>query len=568
MRVSAWANRYRHLSAMSSPEPGPFDWRRTPYCEAILQCGHPDDPTEWGVLRTGTQVGKTEILLTLLYFYMHQFPRSIGYVLPNEAACEDVSVQRVDDGIKASPELRKLVGDQYTKDAEGRRGKDSVLSKTFPGGVVFMLPATSKSKLASKPCGVLLLDEIQRFPRELQGEPDPIGLVTHRSQNYIERKVFLVSTPGDEGDSPICDWYERTTKEVYDVPCPSCGILQPLHFRKTPGVLGGVVWADDKPEDACYECCECGEWIPHDKKAWMLEHGEWRATVETPKLARSRGFHLNALYSPFGQVTWGSLAQKFIEAKSDPVKMRDFVTLDLAEAWQHSNVAAFDEHELQARAELGWGAGQAIEVPGGVQVLTIGVDCQDDRLEASVWGWTSRNEGWLIGHWIFYGETTTKGSAVWSDLASLLLRQFRTPTGMLPISAGGIDSGYGTDAVYHFIHTGGWQRRRIMATKGLSSKNGIQDTRPVYPQKTARKKGTVAVIGLNVGVAKLHLHMRLAKAGMLHFPKVTSPALPTDYFDQICAEELVKKSDAAGHTVKTWRLRKGVDRNEALDTGG
>ena len=221
-----------------------------PYADEVMQCAHPDDPAEWIVFRTGTQVAKTETLLCILFFYMHQFPRSLAMVQPNEQACVDVSVQRIDDGIKASPALRALVKDQHAKDEEGRRGKDAVLSKKFPGGILFLLNAKSKSALASKPCGVLLLDEINRYPRELEGEPDPIGIVEHRSQNFTERKIFLVSTPTDEGDSPICDWYAQTDQCVYEVPCPECGLLQELKFRKLDGVLGGVVWPEGHPLEA------------------------------------------------------------------------------------------------------------------------------------------------------------------------------------------------------------------------------------------------------------------------------------------------------------------------------
>ena len=535
-----------------------------PYADEVMQCAHPDDPAEWIVFRTGTQVAKTETLLCILFFYMHQFPRSLAMVQPNEQACVDVSVQRIDDGIKASPALRALVKDQHAKDEEGRRGKDAVLSKKFPGGILFLLNAKSKSALASKPCGVLLLDEINRYPRELEGEPDPIGIVEHRSQNFTERKIFLVSTPTDEGDSPICDWYAQTDQCVYEVPCPECGLLQELKFRKLDGVLGGVVWPEGHPLEACYECAGCGHWIPHDAKVGMLAAGRWRATA-TPSRPNARGFHLNALYSPFGRVTWGALAAKFVAAKSDPVKMRDFVTLDLAEAWR--STSGPDEHELAARAEAGWGAGQPIEVPGWVQVLTAFVDVQDDRLEVSVWGWDAAEHGCLVGHWILWGDAPARGAPVWSECARLLGTSFRTPRGGLTIAAGGVDSGAGkhADTVYWFIRTFRLQTRRIFATKGLST-SGVATDIPVWPQGVARHKGRATVVSINVGLAKYRLSLRLGQAGFLRFPKVTAPALPTDYYAQICAEELVRAvNKRTGRAVRTFKLKKGVDRNEALD---
>jgi phage terminase large subunit GpA-like protein len=566
LTVSQWADRYRHLSSLSSPEPGPWVTDRVPYDREILDCFHPDDPTEWIVFRTGTQVGKTEALLNVLLFYMHQFPRPIAYVLPNEQACNDVSEQRVDDAIKASPALRALVGGAATKDADGRKGKDSIQAKKFPGGMLFLLPATSKAALASKPCGVLLLDELNRFPRELEGEGSPVHIVEHRSQNFVERKIGLVSTPTDEGDSPICDWYAKTDQCVFDVPCPKCGAFQALNFRKSPDRLGGVVWREGQADRACYECAECGHWIEHHHKQEMLRHGRWRATA-TATLPRARGFHLSALYSPW--VSWGKLAGKFLAAKNDPVLMRDFVTLDLAEAWRHGSGAVVDPDSLEQRAETGWGAGQRYEVPAWVQVLTSFVDVQEDRLEVSVWGWTVRNEGALIGHWILFGDPPTRGAAVWAECYAILSRRFRTPAGMLGISAGGIDTGSGShwDAAAAFSKTYALQKRRQFLTKGLSSPQGENDPRPIWHQKIAKKKGTVHQVPINVSRAKRDLMLRLAKDDppMIRFPRETTPAIAPEYYAQLCAEERVRTADATGRSVAKWRLKKGHDRNEALD---
>lgn len=579
MTVSQWADAYRHLSSVSSPEPGRWRTDRVPYLREIMDCFSIDSDVEWIVFRSGTQVGKSEAMNNALGYYMHRHPRPLVMVQPNDEAVADYSSQRITDLIRSTPVLRALVTDQHVRDAEGRKGKDAIAAKAFPGGMLFILPATSKPKLASKPAGVLLFDEVNRAPRELAGEGSPVHVVEHRTQNFVNRRIGIVSTPTDEGDSPICDWYEQTDQCVYEVPCPACGLMQALRFRRLPGVPGGMVWPEGQPELAAYECAGCEHFIDHAKKRDMLAGGRWRATVERPTLARSRGFHLNALYSPW--VTWAKLAAKFERAKRDPVQLRDFTIHDLAEAWRAGSGERLDEHELAARVEDGWGAGQAIEVPSWVQVLTSFTDVQDDRLEVSVWGWAQETggppRGALIGHWILWGDAPSKGSAVWRELASLLVRQFRTPRGALGISAGGIDSGSGShaDAVYAFVRSGKWQARRQFATKGLASAHGVNDPRPIWPQSIAKHKGRATVVPINVNQAKYHLHMRLARydekrpeAALLRFPRRCEPPLvagPAGYFAQLCAEVLVRTSDAGGRTVKRWKLRKGMDRNEALD---
>ena len=567
LSVSEWADRYRWLSSMASPEPGQWSTARTPYLREIMDCFGQDSPTEWIIFRSGTQVGKSEALNNALGYYMHWAPRPIVMVQPTDEALEDYSSQRVDDFIKSSPVLRKLVGGQHTKDAEGRKGKDAIAAKAFPGGMLFLLPATSKPKLASKPAGVMVFDELNRAPRDLAGEGSPVAIVEHRTQNFTDRKLALVSTPTDEGDSPIDDWFEVGTKEFFEVPCPECGAFQALNFRRLPGVPGGVVWPDGKPAEACYECAHCSAWIGHHHKESMLAAGAWRATAEA-KQPNARSFHINALYSPW--VTWGKLATKFVLAKGDPVKLRDFTTLDLAEAWKHASGEAFAPGDLQARAVGAWGSGQRIEVPGEVQLLTSFTDVQDDRLEVSVYGWDARARGWLIGHWILWGDAPRKRSPVWDELTELLTRQFRTPRGMLGITAGGIDSGSGSHSgtVCDYVQAGRWQTRRQFATKSRSSRNGVYDPAPIWPQSVATKKGTATVVSVNVALAKLRVHMRLAQtepSPFFNFPAQTSPALPSGFFEQLCAEELVRTSNAMGHTVKTFRLRKGIDRNEAWD---
>lgn len=560
---SEFADRYRRISSLGGPEAGQWRTSRAPYLRFIMDLFDPDNPAEWIILRFCTQSGKTEALINAVLYYMRQYPRPMVFVQPTEQAAADFSEQRIADAIRSSPEIRKLVTDQHSKDETGRKGKDSVFTKSFPGGSLFIGPAT-KTFLASKPAGVVVIDELHNMPRELPGEGSPLSIVEHRTQNFLDRKLGAASTAADEDDCPITDLYERTNKCVYEVPCLECGTYQPLNFRKVPGVLGGMVWPDGAPHEAKYECSSCGHHIPQSDRPAMLAAGRWTATA-VAKLPNSVGCTLSALYSPW--VSWGKLAAKFCEALHDPVIMRDFVTLDLAEPWTHKSGEVLDAHELDSRREPGFGAGEPVEVPGWVQVLTSFADVQQDRIELSVWGWSASNAGCLIGHWLLYGDPTVEGHAVWGELAALLLRKFRTPRGMLEITAGGIDSGWGSSAnvIYSFVMRGGWQRRRQFATKGLSSRTGINDQRPIWPQQVARKKGSAAVHLINTGVAKLHIHMRLAKPGMLMFPAKTTPELPADYFEQLTAEELVRKSNAQGHRVRTWALRKGQDRNEALD---
>ena len=53
------------------------------------------------------------------------------------------------------------------------------------------------------------------------------------------------------------------------------------------------------------ECEKCGVMIPHAKKRWMVERGEWRGTG--PFNGKHAGFHIWAAYSYSPNAAWSNL---------------------------------------------------------------------------------------------------------------------------------------------------------------------------------------------------------------------------------------------------------------------
>jgi phage terminase large subunit GpA-like protein len=99
------------------------------------------------------------------------------------------------------------------------------------------------------------------------------------------------------------------------------------------------------------------------------------------------GFRLNSLVSPLSNASWGKLAAEFLAAKDHPDLLQPFVNTCLAQGWSGPG-GDLREDTLQARAEaFGLDA-----IPPEVLCLTIGSDLQDDRIEASVLGWTKTGE--------------------------------------------------------------------------------------------------------------------------------------------------------------------------------
>src|SRR5690606_16788633 len=83
--------------------------------------------------------------------------------------------------------------------------------KRFPGGSWKFSGANSAASLASKPARVLLLDEPDRYPINVDGEGSPIKLARARQQTFGAKKKFgMWCTPNMEHTSVIAPAVAKT----------------------------------------------------------------------------------------------------------------------------------------------------------------------------------------------------------------------------------------------------------------------------------------------------------------------------------------------------------------------
>jgi phage terminase large subunit GpA-like protein len=97
------------------------------------------------------------------------------------------------------------------------------------------------------------------------------------------------------------------------------------------------------------------------------------------------------------------------------------------------------------------------QVPDGVNLLTAGVDVQQNRLVYVIRGWGKDYESWLIEYGELWGETDKP--MVWQRLGGLLMQ----PLCDRALSLMAIDSGYQTPMVYQFCRQ---YPGTTLATKG------------------------------------------------------------------------------------------------------
>lgn len=225
---------------------------------------------------------------------------------------------------------------------------------------------------------------------------------------------------------------------------------------------------------------------------------------------------------------------------------------------------------MSKRAE----AYEELTVPKNGLVITAGVDVQHDRLAVIIRAREPEEESWLMYWGEIPGETMTPEQGAWIDLANLLDRKFKTPSGAtIKIRSASIDSSDGqmSDAVYSFV-----RKRRskgYMAIKGSSvnddSKEIFTTPKPSIDlggirHKSARYGLTPFIVGtsrakdLILGVDAKAGRIKLVGDGPGHMH--WSSGVRPDYWEQITSEV---KAPTSRSSRRVWQ-KSGV-RNEALD---
>jgi len=553
--VSAWADAHRILPQKSSAEPGKWRTARTPYLREIMDALSATSDVEEVVFMAASQVGKSEAILNLLGYIIDHAPGPALLVQPTVELAKRFSRQRIEPLVDATPRLAGKVSESRSRDR-----RSSMLSKDFMGGLLIITGANSAVGLKSMPARYLLLDEIDGYPMDADGEGPPIDLAEARQRTFARRKTFKSSSPTIGGVSAIERAYEASDQRRYFVPCPECGEMQPLEFAR-------ITWSklDLEPEDAVYVCRACEEPIENHQKTDMLARGEWR--VENPDAdPRVRGYHLSALYSPVGWLSWGDIAKKFVEVHKNPLKLRVFTNTVLGETWRERGEAP-EWQRLYERRE-GYATGT---VPRGGLLLTAGVDVQKDRLVVEIVAWGRGKATWSVDYGVLPGDTADLEKGPWKQLDELLARTYEHEDGAeMPIRMLAVDSGYNTQAVYTWARK--YPLNRVIAVKGVASGGVLVGTpspvditmrgkRPVYGYKVWPVCGAVAKSEV-YGWLRLEAPTNETdpwSAGFCHFPEYDD-----DYFRQLTAEHLVSRKNRRGFVSLEWELIPGRE-NHVLD---
>lgn len=551
LTVSQWADLYRYLSEMASAEPGRWDTSRVPYLRQIMDDLSSTSPIQESVVMKGAQLGFTEAGLNWLGYLIDNDPCPAMAVMPTDSTMRRNSKTRIDPMIQSTPRLRDKIM------SAGKKDTQTMFEKNFEGGILLMCGANSPSNLASQPVRALFLDEIDRYPIDLGGEGNPIGLAEARTRTFARRKIFKISTPTLQGESAIEAEYETTDQRKYHVPCPHCGGMQSLVFDQLRYEIDKKT---KRPTSAVYECEHCHEKIEERYKTQMFAAGEWIATRPENANPTRVGYHINSLYSPLGWFSWLDVVSQYEAAKKDPGAMKVFVNTVLGLPFAESGEVPSWEILYNRRETYAFN-----RPPKDVCILTAGADVQADRIEVQIVGWGRGRRSWSLDHRTLIGNTGE--TSVWDQLAKIVNEVWTREDGVqMPLAMMAVDTGYNTNHVYNFCRR--FDPTRVIAIKGSDNQTLVASAPKAvdYKQDGGKVLSVMLwMLGVSVLKSELYAWLRLNKdefgespEGYCHFPQY-----PAEFFKGITAEQL-EAVISRGHTRYQWV--KKYRRNEPLDT--
>lgn len=538
-----------------------------------VQCITVDAPN--ALFLAGTQMVPThnsKMILAKIAYNMDQDPCSQMIVQPTEQDGKGWSKEELLPALRDVPCLARIET-ETEEEAPARgsgQGGQTMTHRRYPGGVLSIAGANSGAGFRRISRRDVLFDEVDGYKPSAGKDGDQIKLGIKRTEGFHNRKVIDGSTPLIHATSKIEPAFMEGTQEYYHVPCPQCGHMAPLVFKKD-GDGHRMRFDMDRPHDAFFECQKNGCVIEHKDKRWMIERGQWVA--KNPGAARDasgrlhRSFHIWTAYSYLPNATWGHIAEEFVKAKKmkDPEKLKEFVNTTLGETWKEKIGDAPDWHGLyNRRSSRPMGT-----VPDWVRFITAGVDVQADRAVCIATGWGMGKESQVVDYRVI--PLNPGNPKDWEKLTEWRAGTYLSDNGVeIPIACLAIDSGAFTQAVYD------WARQfagtQVIAIKGVPTARAILDgSSPVDLKINGKRSGRsyrVWNVGGHHAKDELYGFLKLAlpvddepyPSGFVHF----CDGLPGEFFEQLTGEHKVKTKDKRGFDVVAWELLPGRE-NHVLD---
>ncbi len=553
MTVSQWADRKRRLSPEASAETGLWRTDRTPYLREIMDSFN-DVKVRQITVVASSQVGKSEAINNMIGYIIDQDPGSILFIQPTNIDAKEYSKLRIAPMIRDCKALRNKVAPAKSRDSQ-----NTVLQKSYPGGILTMCGSGEAHALCSKPIKYIFGDERDRWEVDAGGEGDPWELAKTRQLTFYNSKAVEVSTPTVKGSSAIAKSYAEGTQERWNTRCPHCGEYSEIVFDSIRFEYNKTVNGNDtvyEITDIYYVCPKCGSTC--SEQEIKSQPSKWVANnPQGYEQYGKRSFWLSSWVSPWA--SWKSTILSYLRALGDSKKLQVVFNTRFGQLWENREEHEDEESVLSRREEYG------AELPDGVLYLTCGVDTQDNRLEYEVVGHGHFGESWGIKKGIIPGRPDS--DEVWTALDDILDHVYKFENGKgLRISVTFIDEGgHFTQEVRYQCRLR--QRKNIFPIKGKGGES-VPYTSPPRYQKIMRGNKNLGTcfwfeIGVDAGkqIIMDNLKVQTPGAKYCHFPKRDDYG--SGYFKGLLSERLVYKENLKNKW--HWEKIPGHERNEALD---
>jgi len=576
LTLRAWSEKHFYLSAESSYVAQ--TWRAWPFQRAILSCIGNDDIKEVDVLKSA-RVGYTKILLAAVGYFAEHKRRNQVLWQPTDSDRDEFVKTELEPMIRDVKIIHPIFPARLS-----RHKDNTLLIKKFLGSVLHLRGGKSAGNYRRISVGVAYLDEFSSFDPDIDGEGDPGTLAAKRLEGATFPKLVVGSTPKEKG---TCLMEKRAegadARYEYHINCPHCEDHHALTWggKDEPH---GFKWVDGDPNTVKHLCPHCGTLITQAEYLAAADAGFWygsdgttidqEGTFRDPQgnIIEPHGhiaFHVWTAYSP--AVPWSDIVELFLEAYAkaqtgDVTLLKTFWNTTLGRTWE-GEIEKIELDELKRRAEIEGlalpGRGENM-VPQRCLLLLAGVDTQDNRLEAGVWGLGRGSEMWTIDHQIFFGNP--EEDKVWQDLAKYLFEsRFVHEAGQqMAIYATAIDSGgHHTNAVYEFARRN--KARRVFAVRGRpfgekSITDGAAHVDIDWRGRRTKKGVLLWHVGTNLAKDLLHARLQIEREGPGYVHLASD--LSDEWFRQFAGEVRATRKTATGTRTLWTATRKRV---EALD---
>jgi len=534
LTIAEWAER-NIVVDKTSPMPGPWRLRNSPWVEAVLLAAA-DNRVSQIVVKCSAQSSKTQTSMIIAAWAIAEDPGPMMWVM----AARDEAITFARTRFMPTLENCRPVRDLMP---HGRHDK-TTLEINFATMPLILAGANSKSKMQSKPVRWLLLDECRNYP------PGALEMVMKRTTLFWNSRTIIISTPDLKGDAMDRAFEEGNAIE-WHFDCPGCGVAQPLDFElqmkwdTNETTRPGGKWNFNRLAPTIrYECPYCKHTIrdtPGERR-WIASSKHGRMVAKNPSATDGK---ISVTWSAFivPQIKWRMLVEEFLIAnecakRGDIQPLKSFINERLGQSWE--NHAGEGEESAVADRRGKFRLGDRWEKEA-CRILTA--DRQPDCFYYVCRAWAANGESRLIES----GQTWTE-----EDLNEKALA--------LGVAVGdvGIDSGFNAAECYRACARYGWKAFKGTPVPNFTAtlSNG-QKVKRIYAKAKADP-----MIGQAGGMRRVRLFLFSDPAIMDMLDlfvsgKALAWEIPSDvseqYVHQMKSKIRCEKTDGRGQVTHPWR---------------